>query len=142
MNNGSASGLSVLAGSIATDSASVRPPGFERSSGTSTVAHCAACASLAKRHSCNATWRVTALSPQPPRSRTISETAQARRSIAHGLQAAHFTMRGMVAEEGRAPAGSQRTRGVVQLRGGHAATPFLYSAIEVYLPAMSKHPLE
>src|SRR5450759_273997 len=107
MNNGSASGLSVLAGSIATESASVRPSGLDRSSGTSTVAHCAADASLAKRHSCNATYRVTALSPQAPSNKTSSDRAQGRRWIAHGIQADHFIMRGMVAEAGQAPRGPE-----------------------------------
>ena len=51
-------------------------------------------------------------------------------------------MRGMVAEAGRAPEGPRHTRGAAHLPGGHAATPFLYSAIAIPFPAMSKHPLE
>ena len=52
-------------------------------------------------------------------------------------------MRGMVAEEGGTPGRSRHTRvGVVHPPGGHATTPFLYSAIAIPFPAMSKHPLE
>src|ERR1700686_894039 len=51
-------------------------------------------------------------------------------------------MRGMVAEAQAGARGVPALPGVMQPPGGHAATPFLYSAIAISFPAMAKHPLE
>jgi hypothetical protein len=56
-SSGSPFGDSVFAGRIATNSDSLRPRGSSRFSGTSSVPHCTACATLGSRHSASAMRR-------------------------------------------------------------------------------------
>ena len=63
MISGSGCGESVAAGSTTTAIARVRPAGRPRSSGTSTLPHCAAVASFGTRHSVSAICRTGALLP-------------------------------------------------------------------------------
>ena len=77
--SGSGEGESVLAGSTATKIDSRRPCGRRRSSGTSSVPHCTACATFGRRHSMSAMRRVPAARSPHPAMHIASATIARRR---------------------------------------------------------------